>query len=79
MNYDSLKISYQLILKDKENLFKGTTCGRGICPFGSECCMTCDEKGQLIESGQCESTLNGNPGCPMIDCRPIGMFKVVNQ
>ena len=47
---------------------KGVTCGRGICPFGSECCMTCDEEGQLIESGQCESTLYGNPGCSLINC-----------
>ena len=54
------------------NLLKGVTCGRGICPFGSECCMTCDEEGQLIESGQCESTLYGNPGCPLINCLPKG-------
>ena len=53
---------------------KGVTCGRGICPLGSECCMTCDGEGQLIESGQCESTLNGNPGCPLINCRPKGKF-----
>ena len=36
--------------------------------------MTCDGEGKLIESGQCESTLNGNPGCPLIDCLPEGMF-----
>ena len=52
--------------------FQGPTCGRGICPFGSECCMTCDENGKMVESGECESRMNGNPGCPLVDCLPIG-------
>ena len=41
--------------------------------------MTCDGEGKLIESGQCESTLNGNPGCPLIDCLPEGMFFFSDQ
>ena len=50
----------------------GKTCGRGICNYGEDCCMTCDENGKMIESGECESTLNGNPGCPMVICLPEG-------
>ena len=42
------------------------------CEYGDECCMTCDKMGNLVESGECESTLNGNPGCPMVDCLPQG-------
>merc|ERR1719414_59718 len=26
----------------------------------------------MVESGECESRMNGNPGCPLVDCLPIG-------
>ena len=56
------------------HFLKGATCGRAICGFGEECCMTCDENGQSVESGECQSRINGNPGCPMVDCLPVGKF-----
>ena len=37
---------------------------------GWECCKNCDEWGQSVEANYCESILDGNPGCPVVDCMP---------
>ena len=54
-------------------LFLGPKCGKTQCEYGSECCKTCNEQGELVDSGECESRLNGNPGCTIVNCLPEGI------
>ena len=49
----------------------GESCGDIICERGEECCLTCDDEGNMVPANVCTAPMmEGVPGipCPVVQC-----------
>ena len=58
-----------------KRLLLGPSCGAIQCMFNEECCMTCNNQGQLVPANRCAHIADHNhPGCPQPFCVAPGTW-----